>query len=502
MSDKNSEASTPCVLNTFDGNVTVEWDPDATVTPLGQLPFFIEFLKVGGRFSEWVDDCPLHYTAHNAPKKIDLLGSLFLAVLSGHSRYAHLSALRNDRVNSTLLGMNKIVSEDSARRGLKRINEIDGVSWLQSHLEKSVSPLLDHAWVLDCDVTIKPLFGHQEGAVKGYNPKRPGRPSHSYHSYLIANLRLVLEVEVQPGNQTASSHSLPGLIALLNRLPQAKRPQFVRGDSDWGTEGVMTELEAMKMDYLFKIKRSAAIKTLINQQHHTRQWKIIRDNWEGKETEVQLKSWPYPRRVVLFRRRIQSDNIVLALPTEEQQQQTLGFIDGPEDMQAYQYSVLVTSLDSDIVSLFYHYRDRADCENIFDEIKNHWGWGGYTTKDIASCQLMSRMTALIYNWWSLFVRVANPDNHHMEAISSRPSLLSSVGQLIQSGRKKTLRITSHHSRASFWQKALTKVHEIIKHVKLLAPQQNTYRCWEMLLSNIIDKFCVKPPDKTLCIIPP
>ena len=69
MSDKNSEASKPCVLNTFDGNVTVEWDPDATVTPLGQLPFFIEFLKVGGCFSEWVDDCPLHYTAHNAPKK-------------------------------------------------------------------------------------------------------------------------------------------------------------------------------------------------------------------------------------------------------------------------------------------------------------------------------------------------------------------------------------------------------------------------------------------------
>ena len=77
MSDKNSEPSKPCVLNTFDGNVTVEWDPDATVTPLGQLPFFIEFLKAGGRFSEWVDDCPLHYTAHNAPKKIDLLGSLY-----------------------------------------------------------------------------------------------------------------------------------------------------------------------------------------------------------------------------------------------------------------------------------------------------------------------------------------------------------------------------------------------------------------------------------------
>ena len=90
----------------------------------------------------------------------------------------------------------------------------------------------------------------------------------------------------------------------------------------------MTELDAINMDYLFKIKRSGPIKTPINQQHHTRQWQIIRDNWEGKETEVQLKNWPCPRRAVLFRRRIQADNIVLALPTEEQQQ-PLGFYRWP-----------------------------------------------------------------------------------------------------------------------------------------------------------------------------
>jgi hypothetical protein len=24
----------------------------------------------------------------------------------------------------------------------------------------------------------------------------------------------------------------------------------------------------------------------------------------------------------------------------------------------------------------------ADCENAFDELKNHWGWGGFTTHDL------------------------------------------------------------------------------------------------------------------------
>ena len=37
-------------LDTFGGRIHVEWDPAAAVTPLGQLPFFIEFLKVSGLF--------------------------------------------------------------------------------------------------------------------------------------------------------------------------------------------------------------------------------------------------------------------------------------------------------------------------------------------------------------------------------------------------------------------------------------------------------------------
>jgi hypothetical protein len=51
------------------------------------------------------------------------------------------------------------------------------------------------------------------------------------------------------------------------------------------------------------------------------------------------------------------------------------------------------------------YRDRADCENAFDELKNHWGWGGFTTQDLKRCRLLAASVALIYNWWSLFVRL-------------------------------------------------------------------------------------------------
>ena len=78
-------------LETFDRKVFVEWDPHAAVTPMAQLPFFIEFLKVGRRFETWVDECPLRYTSNNAPEKIDVLGLGRQKVLNSLTQYLALS---------------------------------------------------------------------------------------------------------------------------------------------------------------------------------------------------------------------------------------------------------------------------------------------------------------------------------------------------------------------------------------------------------------------------
>ena len=123
ISDENQDTLLPIEVETFDGKVQVEWDPDASVSPLGQLPFFIQFLKAGQRFDPWVDDCPLAYRSNNAPDKRDVLGSFLLSILSGHTRYAHMASIANDTVITQLLGMKKVVSDDSARRALQKIDQ-------------------------------------------------------------------------------------------------------------------------------------------------------------------------------------------------------------------------------------------------------------------------------------------------------------------------------------------------------------------------------------------
>ena len=105
---------------------------------------------MGHLFEPWVDECPLNYASNNAPKKVNVLGSLLLSILAGHNRYAHITSLMGESVNTQLLGMTKVVSDDSARRALWKINEEEGIHWLQEHLAYCYSPLLSQPWILRC----------------------------------------------------------------------------------------------------------------------------------------------------------------------------------------------------------------------------------------------------------------------------------------------------------------------------------------------------------------
>jgi Transposase DDE domain group 1 len=498
LSEFKTSVLATSVVDTYDGKVHIEWDPDAAVTPIGQLAYFIQFLKMGGRFDPWVNDCPLVFHSNNAPQKVDVLGSLFLSILSGHKRYAHITRLLCDSVNPALLGMNKIVSEDSARRAIKKIDETTGITWMQNHLQDCCAPLLKTPWILDVDTTVKPLYGHQENAKKGYNPQKPGRPSHTYHTYMIANLRLVLEVEVKAGDESNSCHSLPGLVSLLDRLPEHSKPEFVRGDINFGTDAVMRDLEGIHQSYVFKLKKSKNVANLICKHHGLGEWTPVHPGWEAKGDHLMLQGWQEKRRVVIIRRKLSTSNLLgFESKRHDKDNKQLSFIDGPENTNAYEYSVLVTDRqDIDLTTLFHHYRDRADCENNFDELKNQWGWGGYTSKDVKSCRIMSRIIALIFNWWTLYVRLALPDRHH-EAITSRPLLLSSIGRQTTHSHKKTITLTSMHGDTNTLAKAYDRLSGVFSELKTIAPQLSLGECWTHLLQNIIDYFKEKSGSTNL-----
>lgn len=162
--------------------------------------------------------------------------------------------------------------------------------------------------------------------------------------------------------------------------------------------------------------------------------------------------------------------------------------------------MLVTSLEAEVLTLTQLYRDRADAENTFDELKNHWGWGGYTTQDLARCRLMARTVALIYDWWTLFARLVDPDRH-TEAITSRPLLLQAVARETRHAGQATLSVTRSHGRSRPVRRALARLVDFFRTLDKNAEHLTGAERWCRILSRALIKYLhgrqLKPPSHWL-----
>jgi len=474
------------LLDTFGGRVRMEWDPSAKVTAFGPLSYFIHFLKTSGLWEEWVRLCPLEFTSNNAPSKEKILGTILLSVLAGHKRYAHITTVRADTVLPDLLGIDGIASEDSVRRAFQRGDESGLTLWMDRSMNTTFEPLLTEKWILDVDGTVKTLYGKQEEARIGYNPTKPGRPSHVYHTYILARLRMVLNVDVHPGNQMASEFAHPGLWEWLDARPREQWPVLLRGDAAWGTERTMVAAEERNLPYLFKLRQTEGVVRHLAGLAREQEWVFAGGGWRGVESELQLQGWTRKRRVVILRRAL-ADRTPVGLGSESKPGQPVltGMTVIPKDRPMYEYAVLVTSLpESEILTIAQLYRDRGDAENVFDELKNQWAWTGFTTADLKRSQLMARIVALVFNWWSLYVRLAIP-KRHTEAVTSRPALVYGIAKQTRHGNQTKVTITSCHGKADVIETVLGEVSRFLTRFAASAEQLSRADRWAALLRVIL-----------------
>jgi len=486
-------------VETPGGRIHIRWDHEASASPNAQLAFFAEFLATTGVYESWVEKCPLSYNSGIPTHKRDVLGTWFLSILAGHHRYSHITGLRGDGVSPQILGMSKIVSEDTLRRALARISAEESQNWLRPQLLSSVQAALNTPWILDIDTTIKTLFGKQSGADVSYNPHKPGRPSHALHTYFVSHLRMVLDVVVSPGKQHSAAHARPGMSDLLDSLDSEQRPALVRGDCGFGNEPFIVELEKRGQPYLFKLRQTSGVKKLLMRQFVRKDWTSpgpSDQGWSAVEDTLKLAGWDKSRRVVILRRPAKSDVALTRKAIDGQMELLL-----PEqDVEIWEYAVLVTQSGYPLEAMAQLYRDRADAENGFDELKNQWGWGGFTTQDIERCQSSARAVALVYNWWSWYCRAAKPEAR-MEAITSRALLLAAVGRATKHAGKTTLHLTPMHAAKATLMLLIANIRAALGHVRQLTEQSPTVDRWKALLDYIVARIVPRQSQKMLKTCP-
>ncbi|MBR0506303.1 MAG: transposase [Kiritimatiellae bacterium] len=385
---------------------------------------------LGGDYAlKWDDETQMNVNAH-------------AALLSQFAKAGgFFDRLHGDTATAELFGVGRFMSCDSVRRNFASIPDGKALPWVWRENLRLLQDVVAEDYVADLDPTVKPLYGHQEGAEFGYNPQKPGRPSHCYHTLCIAKLRLTLAVVVHPGNETSGTHSRSMLAEYLEFVSAVKKPRLVRGDVSFGNESVIGDCEGADVRYLFKTKRSKAVRRAFRGLlSDAGAWRDSSDGWQCAERDVRLGSWEKARRMVFARR--PAEKMPKRKKAPPQRKFTQLDIPGLELVEAgdedyadgYERYALVTDLDMDARDVLPLYRERGDCENIFDEMKNQWGWSGFTAHSLKQTALFAGMAVVAANLWNVFTRLGDDGMHH-EAATSRPLLQSCVARLSRHARQ-------------------------------------------------------------------
>lgn len=105
-------------------------------------------------------------------------------------------------------------------------------------------------------------------------------------------------------------------------------------------------------------------------------WAAAGGGWQGLSSELQLTGWSRKRRVIVLRRLVRESLAITAAGSDAGRQGELfGTLEVLKAGDLYEYAVLVTPLEEEILGIAQLYRDRAEAENVFDEFKEPVGLG-------------------------------------------------------------------------------------------------------------------------------
>lgn len=167
--------------------------------------------------------------SNNRITAAEVMLSWFYGLALGAERFEHFTRYRRDRLVGQILGLSRFPSPDTVRRlflafSYRQLTEVTE-RLMRFSLSRMRPIMLGHT--LDLDSTVLCRYGAQEGSLKGYNPHKPGRPSHHPLVAFLAEGRRLLWATLRSGN----SGSANGCVEFLK---QARLWCYREGiGSDW-----------------------------------------------------------------------------------------------------------------------------------------------------------------------------------------------------------------------------------------------------------------------------
>jgi len=363
-----------------------------------------------------------------SPNQIDVVAlvlALWATVLTGGRRFAHAARLVSDEVIRATLGVDRLPSPMTLTRyfgGFVR----GQVETLSSGLWSLVlAPRLRGqalGMVLDLDSTVFERYGHQEGSLKGHNPRKHGRPSHHPILAMLADVRWIVHAWLRSGNTGTARGVRAFLAETLARLPEEVRLYAVRADSGFFEREFLEDLEQRELSYAIAVRMTKPIQ---RQAAGLRSWRPFGQGLEVAEMAYTAPSWRTPRRLVVVREEIR----------ERPDARGRRLIDVP----GYTFHTVVTTLEHRPEDVWRFYNGRADSENRIKELKDDFGADGFCVQSFDGTEAVFRLICALFNLVALFKQEVLKDTTS-RLMSLRTDVLVVGAILGATARRRVLRL--------------------------------------------------------------
>lgn len=417
------------------------------ITPFGGLSMFFKMLEKC-RFDEHLEQSGLPVQGSNRGyKPLQLILGLFAGVWCGASCFGHLDVVRYDTALCKLLGWERGADHRAYQRYFNKFSQAVNQHVFGRLFSWFFSELVFDNYTLDFDSTVIVREGNQEGAVKGYNPKRPGRPSHHPLPAFISDVRMIANYWLRPGNTSSSTNYIAFLEDTLSRLGN-NRVGLVRMDSGFFAKDILDCLEKKKLHYIVACRFNNRIKYSLT---HERTWVDITNGLEISETTYQANGWEKPRCIVMVRQEIEKRPNAAGKPIRQ-----LALFENENDFGKYRYSCFATDLELPAKIVYDSYRGRADSENRIKELKYDFSIDDFVTNNFRATEACGNFIVMAYNFMSLFRHALINSNkkHFLKTI--RYELISTPAYLGKTKDKHILYLArslkTRQSFLSIWEK--------------------------------------------------
>jgi hypothetical protein len=366
------------------------------MTAYGGFALIAAFLKQIG-FAQMIENA-LPFT-ESSPNGMGIYGKVIAYVsmiYAGAERFSHLMYLGNKDVLAKVFGVDRLpAAATTLTRMFNRIKSVNYADTLSQSVWAYLSRLIPwdaiaEDW-LTFDSSVLPRYGQQEGAKRGYNPTKHGRPSHSPLLAFLNRSKYVVHLWNRSGNVASWNNSIAFFAGSYARVHRHIKVLGVIADSGFYLRQFIEALEEKELTYIIAVR---LIRPLQREIYALTNWKEMARGLWVSEFCFMHPGWMKERRYIIVRQDITRRTKAMG--------KTLPLFAHEVDVKDYRFSAWVTSSQEPPYAVWTTCKPRANDENTIKELKEDFALGGFSMKRFYAVEAAMVLRVLMYNLFLLF----------------------------------------------------------------------------------------------------